>query len=95
MSEGAVLTVVAVALAVVIAGVIVLLDWLGRRGENEARLRLSASLGRFWYVRGYLSEGLECLADAVERAPGADPALLANALRTAVPSPASACTTPE
>ncbi len=59
------------------------LDWLVRRGEGEARLRLAASLGRFWYVRGYLSEGLECLADAVERAPGADPALLANALRTA------------
>ena len=59
------------------------LDWLGRRGEDEARLRLAASLGRFWYVRGYLSEGLERLADAVERAPGADPALLANALRTA------------
>ena len=59
------------------------LDWLGEQGEPEPRLRLAASLGRFWYVRGYLSEGLERLAEAVERAPGADPALIAKALRTA------------
>ena len=59
------------------------LDWLGGRGETALRLRLAASLGRFWYIRGYLSEGLQRLADAVEGAPEADPALIAKALRTA------------
>jgi tetratricopeptide (TPR) repeat protein len=47
------------------------------------RLRLAAALGRFWYIRGYLSEGLERLALAVEGAPDANPALVAKALRTA------------
>ncbi len=59
------------------------LDWLGERGEAELQLRLAASLGRFWYVRGYVSEGLDRLAAAVESAPEADAALLAKALRTA------------
>ena len=59
------------------------LDWLGERGETVRRLRLAASLGRFWYVRGYLSEGLHRLAQAVEGAPAAEPALIAKALRTA------------
>ena len=59
------------------------LDWLGERGETAPRLRLAASLGRFWYIRGYLSEGLRRLAQAVESAPAADPALVAKALRTA------------
>jgi predicted ATPase/DNA-binding SARP family transcriptional activator len=59
------------------------LDWLGEHDEPELRLRLAAALGRFWYVRGYLSEGLQRLAQAVEGAPTADPALVAKALRTA------------
>ncbi|HEX4517975.1 MAG TPA: BTAD domain-containing putative transcriptional regulator [Gaiellaceae bacterium] len=59
------------------------LDWLGERGEAEARLRLAASLARFWYIRGHLSEGLERLAEAVDGAAAADPALVAKALRTA------------
>ncbi len=37
------------------------LDWLGEHDEPEPRLRLAASLGRFWYIRGYLSEGLQRL----------------------------------
>ena len=48
------------------------LDWFGAHGESEQRLRLAASLGRFWYIRGYLSEGLQRLAQAVEGAPAAD-----------------------
>ncbi len=59
------------------------LDWLGEHDEPELRLRLAASLGRFWYIRGYLSEGLQRLAQAVEGAHAADPALIAKALRTA------------
>ena len=58
-------------------------DWLGEHDEPELRLRLAASLGRFWYIRGYLREGLQRLAQAVEGAPAADPALIAKALRTA------------
>ncbi len=59
------------------------LDWLGEHAEPGPRLRLAAALGRFWYIRGYLSEGLQRLAQAVEGAPAADPALIAKALRTA------------
>ena len=59
------------------------LDWLAERGEAVLRLRLAASLGRFWYIRGHLTEGLDRLADAVDGAAGADPALIAKALRTA------------
>jgi predicted ATPase/DNA-binding SARP family transcriptional activator len=59
------------------------LDWLGAHDEPDLRLRLAAALGRFWYIRGYLSEGLRRLAQAVEGAPRADRALVAKALRTA------------
>ena len=59
------------------------LDWLGAHHEPELRLRLAAGLGRFWYIRGFVSEGLRRLAHAVEGAPAADPALIAKALRTA------------
>ncbi len=59
------------------------LDWLAERGEAVIRLRLAASLGRFWYIRGHLAEGLDRLAEAVDGAAGADPALIAKALRTA------------
>jgi predicted ATPase/DNA-binding SARP family transcriptional activator len=59
------------------------LDWLSRNYEPELALRLAAALGRFWYIRGYLGEGLRQLGRAVEGAPAADPALVAKALRTA------------
>ncbi len=59
------------------------LEWLGRSGAAGHELRLAYALARFWYIRGYLSEGLEHLQRAVERAGGADPRLTADALRSA------------
>jgi predicted ATPase/DNA-binding SARP family transcriptional activator/DNA-binding CsgD family transcriptional regulator len=32
-------------------------SWFLDRGEGESALRMGASLWRFWYVRGYISEG--------------------------------------
>jgi tetratricopeptide (TPR) repeat protein len=46
-------------------------------------LRLAAALGRFWYVRGYLSEGLDRLLQATARAGDGDPQAHARALRAA------------
>jgi predicted ATPase/DNA-binding SARP family transcriptional activator len=59
------------------------LDWYALWGDSALELRLAASLGRFWYIRGYLQEGIERLLRALETAGEADPALTANALRTA------------
>ena len=60
------------------------LDRLGERDESTLRLQLASSLGRFWYIRGYLTEGLSRLEATVEDAPPtADSALVAKALRTA------------
>lgn len=33
------------------------LDWLADAGESQRRLRLAGALSRFWYLRGYLTEG--------------------------------------
>ncbi len=57
------------------------LDWLTRAGEASLELRLAAALGRFWYMRGYLSEGLTRLQRAVAAAAD-DDATVAKALRT-------------
>ena len=57
------------------------IDWLARRGDVELELRLAAALGRFWYMRGYLSEGLARLERAVADARD-DDATVAKALRT-------------
>ncbi len=57
------------------------LDWLAQQNEAELELRLAAALGRFWYMRGYLSEGLARLQHAVGGAAGEDDATLAKALR--------------
>ena len=51
-----------------------LLDQAGRGGgdvaaEREAGLRLAAALGYFWYVRGYHTEGVRWLEEALARAP--------------------------
>jgi predicted ATPase/DNA-binding SARP family transcriptional activator len=46
----------------------------------EQGLRLSAALGKFWRVRGYLTEGLTRLHDALARTAKAAPAIRANAL---------------
>ena len=57
------------------------LDWLTRAGEAGLELRLAGALGRFWYMRGYLSEGLTRLQRAVAAAAD-DDATVAKALRT-------------
>jgi predicted ATPase/DNA-binding SARP family transcriptional activator len=60
------------------------LDWLAA-GENKAaaELQMAAALGRFWYVRGHISEGMSRLRHAIDRASGEDRASLAKALRAA------------
>jgi predicted ATPase/DNA-binding SARP family transcriptional activator len=59
------------------------LSWFASEGENEAELRLACALGRFWYIRGYLDEGLERLQGVVKRAGDAESTLVADALRSA------------
>ena len=59
------------------------LDWSAGSGDPGVGLRLAAALGRFWYVRGYLSEGLERLLQASARALPGDAPTQAKALRTA------------
>ncbi len=56
------------------------LDW-AEVAEPELALRVAAGLGRFWYVRGYLSEGLDRIQRVVAAADG-DRAVVANAVRT-------------
>ena len=59
------------------------LDWTAGSGDRSVGLRLAAALGRFWYVRGYLSEGLDRLLQAADRAGDGDPQARARALRAA------------
>jgi tetratricopeptide (TPR) repeat protein len=59
------------------------LDWTAGSGDRSVGLRLAAALGRFWYVRGYLSEGLDRLLQAADRADDGDPQTRARALRAA------------
>jgi tetratricopeptide (TPR) repeat protein len=58
------------------------LRWAVEQGEAELGLRLGGALWRFWYVRGYLTEGRERLAEllAAAGAPG-QTAARARALR--------------
>ncbi len=62
----------------------VALAWLAS-GEDTAaaELHMAAGLGRFWYVRGHIGEGLGRLQHAIHRAGGEDDAALAKALRAA------------
>jgi predicted ATPase/DNA-binding SARP family transcriptional activator len=60
------------------------LDWLGvQEGGGAAELRLAAALGRFWYVRGHIREGLARLRHAIGRGGDQAEPALAKALRTA------------
>jgi predicted ATPase/DNA-binding SARP family transcriptional activator len=60
------------------------LDWLaGSENQEGPELRLAAGLGRFWYVRGFIAEGLARLRHAIDRATGEDDAALAKAQRSA------------
>ncbi len=59
------------------------LGWLRESAQVELELRLATALGRFWYVRGHLSEGRRRLEDALAQAgSAAPPGLWAKALRT-------------
>jgi predicted ATPase/DNA-binding SARP family transcriptional activator len=62
----------------------VALDWL-TVGEDTAaaELHMAAALGRFWYVRGHIGEGLSRLQHAIDRAGAEDDPSLAKALRAA------------
>jgi predicted ATPase/DNA-binding XRE family transcriptional regulator len=55
------------------------LSWMERAGEPESGLRLAAALWRFWYTRGYLTEGRARLAAALARAESAGAPELARA----------------
>jgi predicted ATPase/DNA-binding SARP family transcriptional activator len=59
------------------------LDWLAAGGDATAELRLAAALGRFWYVRGHIEEGLTRLRHAIDRAGEGDEPTLAKSLRAA------------
>jgi tetratricopeptide (TPR) repeat protein len=51
------------------------LDWMMESHDTESELRLCGSMGLFWQVRGYLSEGIESCARALaEKPPGPAPA---------------------
>ena len=51
--------------------------------ETETRLRLASALWRFWYVRGYLSEGRSWLEGALARSDSVVPSVRAKALNGA------------
>jgi tetratricopeptide (TPR) repeat protein len=57
------------------------LTWfIERAADAEAGLRLAGALGWFWTIRGYLSEGRDWSAKALQRGSSARPALRARAL---------------
>jgi non-specific serine/threonine protein kinase len=55
------------------------LAWSLRSGEVELGLRMAGSLVRFWSIRGHMAEGRRWLTDAMQRASGLPPAVLAKA----------------
>ncbi|MFQ5796576.1 MAG: tetratricopeptide repeat protein [Candidatus Bipolaricaulia bacterium] len=59
------------------------LERLKASGETETELRLAGAVGRFWSVRGYLSEGRGWLEGALKRDSGALASVQAKALRGA------------
>jgi predicted ATPase/DNA-binding CsgD family transcriptional regulator len=54
--------------------------WSQQAGKTEIGLRISAALWRFWFVRGYLSEGRKWLSESLEADHEAAPTLRARAL---------------
>ena len=59
------------------------LGWARGRGESERGLRLALALGRFWYTRGYLSEGRGWLERALDGSREVPAGLRATALKGA------------
>jgi predicted ATPase/DNA-binding SARP family transcriptional activator len=57
------------------------LDRLEEMDEQVAELRLAAALGRFWYLRGHIAEGMTRLGRALEHNEGLVDPLRAKALR--------------
>lgn len=55
------------------------LRWALRGGDPHLGLRLAGALGRYWIVRGYLSEGTAWLNEALDAAPSVDAAARAKA----------------
>ncbi len=58
------------------------MDWSATH-DPTGMLRIAAALWRFWFIRGYVSEGREWLNRALSGAAGVDPAVRANALDAA------------
>ncbi len=56
------------------------MDWGRKTGNGEYELRLAAALATLWTLRGYLSEGIERLNEALAGNPSAAPAVRAKAL---------------
>ena len=56
------------------------LGWLLARGAAEPALRLAGSLGRFWDIRGHLSEGRRWQEEALALRGDTDPIVRATAL---------------
>lgn len=59
------------------------LRWTLEHGEAELATRLSGELGRFWRIRGYLSEGRQWLTRALTLSPAAPAPPRAKALDSA------------
>jgi predicted ATPase/class 3 adenylate cyclase len=59
------------------------LDWTLERGEAELGLRLAGTLGRFWEVRGHLSEGQRRLERALSQCVGVASSARSGALQAA------------
>lgn len=56
------------------------LRWAIGRGQAELALRIAVGMRRFWYTRGYLSEGRQWLEAALRSAADAPPGIRAQAL---------------
>jgi tetratricopeptide (TPR) repeat protein len=59
------------------------LGWLERADDRERRLRLATALWRFWWTRGYLTEGRAWLDQALANAADLPPSNLLRTLRGA------------
>jgi predicted ATPase/DNA-binding SARP family transcriptional activator len=59
------------------------LDWSLDTGERDTGLRVATAIGRFWEVRGHLSDGRRWLERLLRLAADAPPHLRAKALRIA------------